>query len=138
MNLNISTGLQECNINEKCKVYFNPTDPVFIEKVYNAFCALDELDEKYREQKKDIEDGIAVFKMAREADAGMRAIIDGLFNENVCQPVFGEISIYAMSDGLPLWANVMLALTEAIGDTFSEEAQKANPRLEKYIKKYQK
>lgn len=38
--LTITTGVQEYHLNDKCTVYFNPSDPAFADKLYTAFDAL--------------------------------------------------------------------------------------------------
>lgn len=138
LDLNISTGLKEYNINGKCKVSFNPTDPNFIENVFNAFNDLDEKHDKYREEIQAEKDGAKLFELTRKMDAEMRKTIDSVFGCEVCAPVFGSMSVYAVADGLPLWVNLLLAIIDEMDDQFAAEKKASNPRLKKYTEKFSK
>lgn len=138
LNLNIATGVKEYNINDKCTVAFNPTDPNFIEKVFTAFNDLDEKMDEYRESIKNETDGVKVFKIARQMDQQMRSVIDETLGAEVCKPVFGDISVYASADGLPLWANLLLAIIDEMDDAFAREKKASNPRIKKYTEKFKK
>ena len=138
LELNIATGLQEYNINGKCTVLFNPTDPNFIEGVFNAFDKLDEKHEAYKKRLSEETDGMKVFQIAHEMDAEMRATIDNALGCEVCTPVFGTMSVYAAADGLPLWANLLLAIIDEMDDAFAREKKASNPRIKKYTEKFKK
>lgn len=138
LDLNIATGLKEYNINGKCTVLFNPTDPNFIERVFNTFNTLDEKNESYQKAIENETDGVKVFETARKMDREMRAMIDEALGGEVCEPVFGDISVYAAADGLPLWANLLLAIIDEMDDAFSREKKASNPRLKKYTEKFKK
>ena len=138
LNLNIATGLQEYNINGKCTLVFNPTDPRFIQKLFDTFNTLDEKTEAYRQSVKDEKDSAKVFKLAMEMDKEMRELVDGALGCEVCDAVFGNVSVYAIADGLPLWANLLLAIIDEIDDAFAREKKAQNPRIEKYTKKFKK
>ena len=140
-NLTISTGLKEYNLtdelgNVKCTVAFNPTDPGFAERLYNAFSALDKKDEEYHRIASETKDGVQLFKLAREMDADMRRTIDEVLGANVCEPVFGAISVYAWSDGLPLWANLLLSIMDEMDEALAREKKASDPRIKKYTKRF--
>lgn len=138
MDLKISTGIKEYDILGKVKVYFNPTDPFFLERLADA---IDFCDVKSDERKKRITgvtDGREVFKAAREFDAEVREAINNVFETDVCTPAFGNISLLAQSEGLPLWANLLLAAWDEADDTFTAEKAATNPRIAKYTEKYKK
>lgn len=137
-DLNIATGLQEYNFNGKCTVYFNPTDPNFIDKVFTSFSDLDQKNEEYRNQVQKETDGAKVLEIAKAMDAEMRGMIDDVFGTEVCSPLFGNISVYASADGLPLWANLMLAVIDEMDDAFAREKKASNPRIKKYTDKFKK
>lgn len=137
-DLNIATGLQEYNFNGKCTVYFNPTDPNFIDKVFTSFSDLDQKNEEYRNQVQKETDGAKVLEIAKAMDAEMRDMIDDVFGTEVCAPLFGNISVYASADGLPLWANLMLAVIDEMDDAFAREKKASNPRIKKYTDKFKK
>lgn len=143
MNLNISTGQKEYNITDergetKCTVYFNPTDPGFAQKLYDAFASLDNKDEQYHQRIEAEEDAVKVFDIARHMDQDMRNTIDGLFAPGVCDAIFGNISVYAWADGLPLWANFLLSIMDEMDDALAREKKASDPRLQKYMKKFGK
>lgn len=131
------SGLVEYNLNGKCKVTFNPTDMSFIERIFSVFDTLDEKQEAY---KADIDgkDGKEIFDIARQMDTEMREIIDSVFGEDVCEPLFGEMSVYAVASGLPIWANLFLAIMDEMDSAFAREKKLTNPRIQKYTAKYSK
>ena len=65
---------------------------------------------------------------------------DGLSEEvfgfDVCGAVFGDMNVYALADGLPVWCNLMLSVMDEIDTTFAREQKAQNPRISKYTKKY--
>ena len=135
-SLSIETGLVSYDLNGKVTVEFNPTDSAFVERLYSAFEDMDKKQEAYRGQIEALEDKREVFKVTRECDAKMRKTIDELFGVPVCDPLFGGMNIYAMSDGLPAWANLMLTIMDEIDDSLKAEQKKMQPRLDKYTKRY--
>ena len=138
LNFDFSDGVQEIVINGKCTVYANLTDGTFIESVFNAFDALDALEEEYRPKIESATTGKEVFSIARERDARMREIVNGIFEEDVCSPIFGKMQLNAAADGLPLWANMLLAFIDKMDTALAEEKKRTNPRLTRYVEKYQK
>ena len=137
-NIQIATGLQEYTFNDSCSIYFNPTDPNFIEKIFVLFDTLDEKAEKYREDIKKEEDGKKIFEMQRNLNAEMRQLIDETLEADICQTVFKNLSVYATADGLPLWANLLLGIIDEMDDAFTREKKATNPRLKKYTAKFTK
>lgn len=138
MNLDFSTGIQECTINGKCTVYVNFTDSAFIESVFNAFDALEGVTEKYTPMIEGAKSGEEVFTLARTRDAEMREIINEIFGEDVCSPIFGKMHLTAAADGLPLWVNMLLAIIDKMDTTLATEKKQTNPRVKKYLEKYKK
>ena len=143
MNLNISTGLKSYDItNENGEVVstvkFNPTDPGFAQRLYDAFSNLDKQDEQYHKRIAEENDATKIFEVAREMDAEMRQTIDGLFEPGVCDAIFGSISVYAWADGLPLWANFLLSIMDEMDEALAREKKASDPRLQKYMKKFGK
>lgn len=136
--LNFDSGLVTYLLNGKCEVSFNPTDSNFVERLYNAFEDLDKKQEGYKAQIEKMADKREIFEFARERDAEMRAIIDGLFETPVSDALFGGMNVYAVANGLPVWCNLMLAVMDECDTTFSREQKATNPRIAKYTAKYQK
>lgn len=136
--LNFESGLVTYSLNGKCEVSFNPTDSNFVERLYSAFEELDKKQEGYRSQVEKMANKREIFDFARERDAEMRGIIDGVFEAPVSDAVFGGMNVYAVAGGLPVWCNLMLAIMDEIDTTFSREQKATNPRMQKYLAKYQK
>lgn len=135
MEIRIDTGVQEYDINGY-KVRFNPTDPVFLRKIYAAFEQMDRDEMDWREQLSgasaretiDLYDkGAAMFSSA----------LDSFLGDGATAHILGGVSPLAYADGLPLWAVLTLAvmdkMDEGIQATVSSET---SGKLDKYIKKY--
>lgn len=135
--LKFETGVVTFMVNGKCEVSFNPTDSAFVEKLFHAFDTLDKRQERYKEQISGVKDNREVFQIARSQDAEMREIIDGVFGP-VSKELFGDMNVYALADGLPVWANLMLAVMDEVDTSFAREQKKTNPRVAKYTAKYKK
>ena len=135
-NLNIPDGLEEYRLNDRVTVRFNPTDLGFLERVSSAFEKLDAIQEEVRASSEKITDEREVFPLARELDAKMRAILNELFDDEICEPLFGSMNLFASSGGLPVWANLMLAVTEEINTSMEQELSQREQRIAKYVSKY--
>lgn len=136
--INFSDGLTEYSLNDAVTVHFNPSDTDFISRIYDAFEALDAKQEAYKAEAEKLIGKKELFDFMRERDKEMRAILDGLFDRPVCEALFGSMNVYAKGDGLPVWANLMLALVDEIDANTEKDDKLGNSRLQKYIKKYQK
>ena len=132
------TGLVTYSLNGKCEVSFNPTDSDFVERLFNTFDTLDKRQEKYRDRISKEPDNRKVFEISREMDAEMREIIDGVFGVSICENLFGKMNVYSYADGLPVWANLFLAIMDEIDTTFAREQKATNARIKKYTDKYRK
>lgn len=136
--LKFETGLVTYSLNGKCEVSFNPTDSAFVERLFNTFDALDKKQEVYKAEIEKTADNKEIFVIARKRDAEMRAMIDDTLNAKVCDALFGEMNVYALADGLPVWCNLMLSIMDEIDTTFAREQKRTNPRIAKYTAKYHK
>ena len=136
--LNFETGLVTYSINGKCEIAFNPTDSTFVERLFNAFEVLDKKQESYKAEVERTANKREVFETARKMDEEMRDILNELFAFNVCDALFGTMNVYAMADGLPVWANLMFAIMDEVDTTFAREQKATNPRIAKYTKKKHK
>lgn len=136
--LSFESGLVTYTLNGKAEVTFNPTDSNFVERLYAAFDVLDKKQEGYKTQIDKMVNEKEIFEFARERDAEMREIIDGVFETSICDAVFGSMNVYALAGGLPVWSNLMLAIMDEIDTTFAREQKATNPRIAKYTAKYQR
>ena len=119
-------------------IRFNPTDGTFIQRLYNAFDTLDKKQEKYADEVQKCGDRVEIFNIADRRDKEMREIIDGLFEEPVCDSIFGSMNLYALADGLNVWVNFLLALMDETDSAFAREQKATNPRIQKYTAKYRR
>jgi len=136
--LSFATGLVSYSLNRKEEVEFNPTDSAFVERLFNTFDSLDKKQEDHKAEIERIADNREIFDVARRRDAEMRSMIDEAFGHPVCDAVFGNMNVYAMADGLPAWANLMLVVMDEIDTGFAREQKATNPRLKKYLDKWKK
>ncbi len=135
--IRFGTGVAEYTLNDAVTVKMNPTDLAFAERVFQTFDAMDAKQEAYNAALRAETDTAGVFRVAREMDAEMRAMLDGVFGTEICAPLFGSVSVYALSDGLPLWVNLLLAVIDEMDVAFAREQKATNPRIRKYTAKYQ-
>lgn len=136
--LNFESGIVTYSLGGKCEVSFNPTDSNFVERLYASFEELDKKQDKYKEEIERMADRREIFSYARERDAEMRAILDGIFGAPVSDALFGEMNVYALANGLPVWSNLLLAVMDEIDAAFASEQKTTNPRIQKYLEKYRK
>ena len=137
-SLNFPDGLEEYCLNDRVTIRFNPTDLGFLERLSKAFEALDALQDEVRQSRESITDDREVFPVARELDAKMRAILNELFDADICTPLFGGMNLFASSSGLPVWANLMLAISDEVQSAMQGELDAREARIAKYVAKYQK
>lgn len=134
--LNFDTGIVTYNINGKCEFSFNPTDSIFAEKLFSAFDTLDKKQEAYKADVEKNANKREVFDTIRKMDEEMRDIINDVFGFDICAALFGNINLYAMADGFPVWANFLMAIMDEMDTTFAREQKATSPRVQKYTKKY--
>ena len=134
--IKFETSLKEFSLNEQTSVFFNPTDMTFIERVFSTVEKLGEVDETYNAALDKVDDNAEVFDLAHAHDEEIRAELNSLFGKDICTPVFGEMSVSAIADGFPVWANLLFAVIDTLDEAFLEEKKKTNPRLAKYTAKY--
>lgn len=133
--LNFSTGIKTFAVNDGAvEISYNPTDPLFVERVYDLFLGLAD---KYEAGKnKKFEDNKAFFEYARNRDKEVHEAVDALFGDGLAAGLFGGVSSYAMADGLPLWCNFLLAIIDTIPAELNSQIKASKPRVEHYLKKY--
>ena len=132
--LNFDLGLNEYDLGGKVTVQFNPTDVSFLEKLSESFATLDRIQEEVK--REEISDEKDVYNLAKNLDTKMREIINSLFGQDVCTPLFGEMNLFASAGGLPVWANLMLAIADEVQASMQGELEKRNDKIRKYTEKY--
>jgi hypothetical protein len=135
--IQIDLGIKTYTINDACKVSFNPTDAAFVEKLYNTFDELDRKQEEYKAEASKVQMR-EVFQLAKKRDAEMREMVDSVLGDGVSDSLFAGMNIYAMSDGLPLWAVLLLEIMDKIDEGIATQQELTNNRIRKYSEKYKK
>lgn len=136
--LTFETGLMTYSLNGACEVRFNPTDTAFARRLFDAFDALEQRQEGYQQQAAALREPREIFAFARERDQEMRQLLDGLLGAGTSDAIFGEMDLYAMAGGLPVWCNLLLALMDEMDAALAREKKAADPRLKKYLDKYRR
>ena len=135
--IKFDNGLREYSLHDAVTVRFNPTDMNFIQRVYDAFESMDKRQDAYKAEVEKVDDR-SLFDLANRYDAEVRSEINGIFDTDVCTPLFGSMSVNTLADGLPIWANFFFAIIDTFDGAFAEEKRKTNPRIKKYTEKYRK
>lgn len=142
-NLDFNSGVQVYKVNGGAEISFNPTDVNFIQRLYETMEELEKASAEFEKKTAQIgeDDATGVFKLANEKDLFLREKINALFSEDdVCTALFGRMHVDALTDdGLPLWANFLLAVLDACGSVaYDKLIAKGNAKINKYINKYKK
>ena len=136
--LSFATGLKEFELNGGQVLSFVPTDPQLMSRLFSAFETLDSTQTRYQQTGNDAADAKAFFAYVEQMDAEMQVLLDGLFGVPIDRAAFDGASLFAVGDGLPLWANFLFAIMDKM-DVGVAEAQKAqNPRIQRLMAKYKR
>ncbi len=137
-NINLETGMVEYLLGGKVSVRFNPTDLNYMERVYAAFDELGRIQTRFQKDMEALEEEKEIFALAKETDGKIREVLNALFEKEVCEPLFGNMNLFAYSGGMPVWVNLMLAVSDVMNTAMQAEADARDKRIEKYVDKYQK
>ena len=127
-SLNFADNKREYDLNGKVTVRFNPTDEGFIARLEDTFESLDGL-------QNELADGAGFAKFA-ELDKDMRKRIDALLGDGVSDALFEDMNCYALADGLPVWANLVLAILDEVSEAYDDEFGKTDSRVKSHTAKY--
>ena len=133
--LNFEDGRKTYQVNGGCEIRFNPTD---INLVEGIFALVEKVEAQQRSDASANDATLDVFAISRERNSQMRADIDELFGEPICDKIFGKTNVFSPANGLPLCMNFLMAIIDEINDATQGINAAANPRVEKYMKKYEK
>ena len=137
--LNFNSGIESFSVNGVENVLrFNPTDIELLRKIYVSMKDLEAKQKERNSAQSDIDDIIDTLNKAKRLDTEMRGIIDGVFGDGLCNKIFGDVSLYASADGLPVWQNFILAVIDLFDEATKREAALSNEKIQKYVKKYHK
>lgn len=129
--LNFQTSRKTYTVNDGCEISFDPADINFVSRLFDL------LDRMEKQKDADSQDVKNVFEAFAKKDRDMRAEIDAVFGEPVCEKVFGTTNIFSPAGGLPLCMNFLLAVIDEV-DAASEAETKTSSRVDAYIQKYEK
>ena len=73
-----------------------------------------------------------------EGPIGLDAMVDGVLGAGVCDALFGDMNVYAMANGFPVWANLLLVIIDEVDRGVTEEQGKMPARIRKYSQKYKR
>lgn len=135
--IKLGSNIEEYSINGgKVILRFNPFDSGFVEKFNTAFEALSKMQDEFAKSV-NLEDD-EFFKTAKATDEKMRGVVNELFGEDICTPIWGNMHVTALSEGLPLWFNLMMSLIDEIDNSRKSVPAVRSARLDKYTAKYLK
>lgn len=129
--LNFQTSRKTYTVNDSCEISFDPADINFVNRLFDL---MEKMEKIRGEESQDVEN---VFKIAAQKDKEMRAEIDAVFGEPICEKVFGTTNVLSPAGGLPLCMNFLLAVIDEV-DAASEAETKPSARVDAYMQKYQK
>ena len=134
--LNVSTGLVTYTVNGNCEISFNPADADFAGRVAGVF---EKITDICKNTKLDPESGFSeLMATTTKLDAVIRKELDELFGESTCEKVFGRTNVTSLAEGLPVWANFLMAVIDEMDRAITEAKKQSSPRIQKYIQKYEK
>lgn len=128
--LNFQTGRKTYTVNDGCEISFDPTDIRFVNGLFDLF---EKLEKQQNEQPQNPENA---FAYAAQRDRELRAQIDALFEEPVCEKIFGRTNVLSPAGGLPVALHFLLALIDEV-DAAAEEETKPSAKVDAYIRKYE-
>lgn len=129
--LNFQTSRKTYTVNGGAEISFDPSDITFVHMLFDL---VNKMESRQNEATPD--DPMEVFEAAARRDAEMRADIDSVFGEPVCDKVFGRTNVFSLAGGLPVCMNFLLAVIDEIDEAMEQE-RKQSPIMEAYIKKYE-
>ena len=138
--LNIDDGLVAYSVNGgKATITFNPTDASFFKRLYDTFSKLSAMQDS---ANKNVEDAPEkVYEALNEISAQMKAQLDETLAPfcnvpSICEAVYGGMNLWAYSNGVPVWCNLVLSLIDTAEGAAAEQKTLSKTAMEKYTKKY--
>lgn len=136
--LNIDLGIKEYELCEGLTISFNPTDMELLKRMMDTFKELEAEEKVQRAKISKIDDYVEMYEAYAAMDKAFREKLNALFGKDICTPLVGDVNIYARGNGLPIWANIILAIIDEFDDSIKEQDKIGKARIDKYTKKYHK
>lgn len=133
--LNFQTSRKTYTVNDGCEISFDPADIGFVNRLFDL---MEKMEKQNNAAPQEVDN---VFEAFAKKDKDMRAEIDAVFGEPVCEKIFGTTNIFSPAGGLPLCMNFLLAVideVDAASETETKPSAKVNAYMQKYEKKYGK
>ena len=132
--LNFQTGQKTYTVNGGAQITFEPADVKFANAVIAAFGHCFDISKAANITKDMSLDESYEATVKLESD--IREEINRAFGYDVCTKVFPNMSAIAVADGLPVWANFIMAIVDEIDSNVFEGQANGRQRVQKYIDKY--
>lgn len=133
-NLSYSAGGKAYTLNGGETICFDPCDAEFANRIVVAFRNCSEIQKRYPEESfADIDEQL-VFIQKMNADICEE--IDKAFDAEVCKKACCGSSPCAISDGLPVWMNFLMAVIDEIDANMPEGEKRSRARVQQYTEKY--
>ena len=130
-NLNFQTTRKTYKVNDNAEISFDPADIGFANRL---FTLMDKLEKRQNEPAPENQED--VFVVAEKRDAEMRAEIDAVFDEPVCDKVFGRTNVFSPAGGLPLCVNFLMAIIKEVEEA-AHESTKTSPAAAALLKEFE-
>ncbi len=129
--LNFQNTKKTYTVNDGAQIHFDPADISFVSRLFDLMVRLEA-----RQKEEAPENPEDVFKVAARRDAELRAEIDAVFEEPVCDKVFGTTNLFSPAGGVPVCLNFLMAVIDEI-DAAADTVTKTSPAVAAYMKKYE-
>lgn len=142
-NIRIDDGLKEFTINNDPNrvVRFNPSDVNLLDRFDRAYKAIEEEQEKIKEDieletngepLENQEDYEEALNIIRKANNLIKDQIDFIFDSEVSDVIFGNQSPMSTVKGKPLFERVFEAIKPILEKEITEEQKASDKRISKY------
>lgn len=135
-SLKIDTGVKEFRINDAVTIKLNPSDTALAKRLFVLFEKFDKNTTNYKDKIAKASESAEIFTLADNLDKEMREDLNGIFNMDICTPLFGDTSCYAIANGMPIWANILFAFLDLMDEAVKKEQTISKERIKKYTDKY--
>lgn len=132
--LSYTAGKREYTLPNGETIHFDPCDSEFANKVVIAFRNSNKIQGAL--SKDHMQDMDQLLTEIQKMNADIRQEIDNAFGEPVCDKACCGSSPTAISDGLPVWMNFLMAVIDEIDANMPEGEKRSRARVQQYMDKY--
>ena len=132
--LNYTAGKREYTLPNGALIHFDPCDAEFANKVILAVRNCQKIQSSFpKEPMGDLDEQLSFIQ---KMNADIRQEIDTAFGEPVAEKACCGSSPSAISDGLPVWMNFLMAVIDEIDANMPEGEKRSRARVQQYMDKY--